>query len=471
LDRLHKTVNIEEQRIELLLILGEATYRAGRISRSLTVFQQAANIARKHGLREELARAAVGYENSRWRFNLPPKPANLLLEEAWAYLGPEETFLKVRVWIHLIRTRMAISLPKLPADMMNQVLSTARRINDPVSLFEALRLFVHSDRRPEKSAERMTMLQELRQLAQTLGNQEHLYEIYGFRLQEFMEIGDTVAFEQERKISMRLAEKLRQPASTYFLSHYEVVLAILAGDFVRAEKHAQDALALGHQTGVESADGVYSLQIFSIRREQGRLPELAPLIRLLAGQEATTNTWQPGLALIFSELNMRVEAQQAFENLAANDFSALTQDALWITSMTYLAEVCTYLGDAARAAVLYQQLLSYNGRAIVVGYHTICYGAAARYLGMLATTRQRWAEAERHFIDALEMNTRMSAYPWLAHTQHQYALMLLTRNEKDDKNKAISLLKEASATVQKLGMKALTEKIHRIGLDQIPGNV
>jgi hypothetical protein len=219
--------------------------------------------------------------------------------------------------------------------------------------------------------------------------------------------------------------------------------------------------------GVENVDGLYSLQMFSIRREQGRLPELAPVIRLLVAQGVASTAWLPGLALIYSELDMRVEAQQTFAELVASNFATLSQDAMWITSMTYLAEVCAYLEDKEQAAVLYELLLPYNGRTIVVGFLTCCYGAAARYLGILATTMQHWSDAERHFIDALEMNSRMKAHPWLAHTQYQYALMLLARNEKDDKNKAISLLNEASATAQKLGMKALAEKIHRIGLDDI----
>ena len=108
--------------------------------------------------------------------------------------------------------------------------------------------------------------------------------------------------------------------------------------------------------------------------------------------------------------------------------------------MTYLVDVCTFLGDRARAATLYQLLLPYAGRTVVVGNAAACYGALSRYLGALATTLERWDEAAQHFEDALAMNTRMEAWPWLAHTQYQYATMLLARDQPGDSEKATALL-------------------------------
>ena len=89
----------------------------------------------------------------------------------------------------------------------------------------------------------------------------------------------------------------------------------------------------------------------------------------------------------------------------------------------------------------------------------VCYGAAARYLGMLAATMERWEDAAQHFEDALAMNARMGARPWLAHTQHQYAIMLLARHQPGDRDKAMSLLQEALTTARALGMHALERRI------------
>jgi hypothetical protein len=76
--------------------------------------------------------------------------------------------------------------------------------------------------------------------------------------------------------------------------------------------------------------------------------------------------------------------------------------------------------------------LPHEGYNILIGPTAACYGAASRYLGMLAATMSHWDEAQRHFADALAMNARMGAKPWLAHTQYEYAKMLLSRGHPDD---------------------------------------
>ena len=71
---------------------------------------------------------------------------------------------------------------------------------------------------------------------------------------------------------------------------------------------------------------------------------------------------------------------------------------------------------------------------------------------------KRWPEAERHFEAALAMNARQGGRPWLAHTQHQYAAMLLARNANGDRERAMALLDEALAAAREIGMAALAER-------------
>jgi DNA-binding CsgD family transcriptional regulator len=176
-------------------------------------------------------------------------------------------------------------------------------------------------------------------------------------------------------------------------------------------------------------------------------------------QEAEASTWRPGLAVLYSELDMQAEARAEFEHLAEHNFSTLPRDALWLGCMSFLADVCAYLGDAERAAVLYELLRPYAGHTITVSSAVACYGAASRYLGLLAATMARWEEAAHHFEDALEMNARMNARPWLAYTQYQYANMLLSRQQRGDRHRAASLLYAALGTACELGMRTLEARI------------
>jgi tetratricopeptide (TPR) repeat protein len=158
-------------------------------------------------------------------------------------------------------------------------------------------------------------------------------------------------------------------------------------------------------------------------------------------------------------LGRREEARTEFEHLAAEGFTDLPHDALWLACIAYLSEACAFLGDSDRAALLYQLLLPYAGRTVTVGTAAACYGAASRYLGLLAATMSRWEQAQQHFEDALEMNQRMGARPWLAHTQQQYGDMLLARGQQGDRQKAMALLDRALAIARELGMASLLERV------------
>jgi class 3 adenylate cyclase len=163
------------------------------------------------------------------------------------------------------------------------------------------------------------------------------------------------------------------------------------------------------------------------------------------------------LALVCSELAREEEARAEFEHLARNDFSDLPADQFWLYCVAALSEVCASLGDAGRAAILYDHLRPYARRGVMLGAMAF-HGSASRHLGLLATTLSRWEEAEQHFQDALEMHAKMGAPSWLARTQHDYANMLLARGSPDDGEKALALVGEALETAQELGMSRLVEQ-------------
>ena len=124
------------------------------------------------------------------------------------------------------------------------------------------------------------------------------------------------------------------------------------------------------------ATGVYGVQMFTIRREQGRLAEVAPLFRRFLDENPRDAAWRPGLAVIASDLGFAEAARKAFAEMAAAGF-AFPADAKRSLTLSYLAEVCTRLGDALEAERLYEQLLPYRDNAILAPVATVCCGAAA----------------------------------------------------------------------------------------------
>jgi len=143
----------------------------------------------------------------------------------------------------------------------------------------------------------------------------------------------------------------------------------------------------------------------------------------------------------------------------AGNARELLYDAHWLRAYCLLELGDMPTMDAAIAATLYQLLLPYAERTVVIGNAVACYGAMSHYLGAFATTMGRWDTAAQHFEHALAMNARMDARPWLAHPQYAYATMLLARNQPGDGDKATALLDAALVTAHELGMHALEERL------------
>jgi DNA-binding SARP family transcriptional activator len=463
LQELPKTQDTEKLQLQLNLKLGEACFLAGQYTESLNAYQRAADLAKNLDFTEEFAVAALGYENSRWRFNLPIGSSLTLLEDALEMLGKEDdSILRARVWTSLVRVRRIIEPPETIYFITQQAVEIARRVGDPQALYEALYLVIWGDRRPENSERRLSALEEMQSLAETMGDLLREQDVNGYRVREYLECADHVNSEYYIKQHKNLADKLQQPFYIWTHRMLEVLLLIMKGQFDQAEKQALDTLQYGQVFSIASIEGIFGLQMFTIRREQGRLKELIPILEAFMAQRSAGQTWRPGLALLYYELERKDEAASIFYELARNDFGIIPTDSMWLTSLSYLSEVCAYLGDQEYAQVLYDLLKPYDGRTFFAGFLEVNFGATARFLGLLAMTTGHWEAAERHLQDALDLNRRMEAWTWLAHSKYLYAVLLITRPEAirhpNDGQMAYTLLDEVVKTTQDLGMTALEIK-------------
>jgi tetratricopeptide (TPR) repeat protein len=295
--------------------------------------------------------------------------------------------------------------------------------------------------------------------AELIADKERWADALDLYVYDLLELGQIERVDEMIAAQRKLAKEIKQPFQLHIAAVFETMRAILRGEFEAAERLAHEAGDLSRELGLAEMDGIFGIHMFTIRREQGRLNEIAPLVKMVLAQSPETSAWRPGLALIYGVLGMEDDCRAIFEGLAVEGFTFVPQDSLWVATMAYLSEVCAILGDNDRAAILYENLLPYDGRTVVVGGATACYGAVARYLGILATTRSDWEAAERHFREAIELDERMEAWPWLAHSQCAYAAMLLEKGGQQDCKRAYSLLEEALRAAQKMGMVYLAQKV------------
>jgi DNA-binding CsgD family transcriptional regulator len=182
-------------------------------------------------------------------------------------------------------------------------------------------------------------------------------------------------------------------------------------------------------------------------------------MRVLAAKPDRRGPWGPGFVAVLAELGMEDEARRELRRLVAGGLEPL-RASLWLPALVLLTDAAAALGDVPTAELVYPELEQFAGGNVMVGHLVSCYGAADRYLGMLAALLGEGARAEAHFESALALNREMGADTWVAHTAHQYARLLLAGRERD---RAEILLGEAAALAGRIGMPSLLARVRALG--------
>jgi DNA-binding CsgD family transcriptional regulator len=452
--RLRTALQLEIQRsarrAEVLLELGTATHRAGKSNEALDAFAAAAEIARELDDTELLARAAIGYENACWRPGITEAGAVELLEEATSGLGDEDGSLRVGLLSGLARALDFRGDHERAAVVRQSAVEMARRIEDRAGLATLL-MRAYWARGAHTPQEHLALLTEAEAIGDELGDREIVAEAMSWRVPTFVVLGDLDAARREVACMEEVAEQTAQPFVLHVAAQYRSALALCDGRLDEADALARRSHEWGRALTGRDASGAYGIQMFGIRREQGRLAELAPVMRMLAARRAGGGPWRPGLVAVLVELGMESEARRELARVRADGLGAL-RESLWVASLTFLADASAALGDEATAALLYPELEPLAGGSVVIGQLVACYGSADRHLGMLAATLGEWERAKEHFERATELNRRTGMVTWLGHTLLAYAR---ARAARGDHAGAAPLLAEAAALAQRTGIPAL----------------
>jgi len=443
-------------RCELLLALGDAYARAGDTPRSRETYRQAGRLAETLRLPEHLGRAALGYGGVIiWDAARDDEYVRPLLEKALATLGEDDSRLRVRLLARLAGgpLRHATGEAERRRLLGEQALEMARRIGDPSTLAYALEGYSTSHLSPDFTHEQIKLARELIRVALEAGDAERALEGYQFHLETSIEIGDVASAHADLEAMASLADELRQPAQRWVVGVYRTNLALLEGRFADADGLIDETRAIGSRTQRWMAAVAYGLQLYLLRREQGRLKEIEELLLRLALEYPTYPVVRCARANMLAELGPPAKARTELAALATDGFSAIPFDEEWSVSLCFLSEMAVRLGAVDHASALYERLLPFADR-VAITYPEISLGAISRFLGILAAATGHWDDSQRHFEDALHLNDRIGARPSLAHTRENYARMLFERGNAGDKQEADKLLAAAVAAYRKCGMES-----------------
>jgi DNA-binding CsgD family transcriptional regulator/tetratricopeptide (TPR) repeat protein len=451
----------EMERHELLLALGDAQMKAGDRPQGRETFLQAAALARTVSDPERLARSALGLGGTGVEPSIVDQELIDLLQEALDALPAGDSVLRARLLSRLaIELRMAEGRARSTA-LSDEAVAMAERVGDRQALVLALHARANARYNQRDLAGCLESARAMVQLADAMGNREQALYGYIYLLWGPWWRGDIATLEVELADFARRAEDLRQPFHLWVTAVYRGMVALLLGRFGEGETLARQARALGQRMQSDAAERGYWWQVFALRREQGRLADVATDLQAVVRRYPDrTQQWQCLMLLLDCELGNLAEARRALEEV----FAVVLRDQPWLYLWQLLAEVCARVGDRDRVARMYDLLLPFSGMIPIASpSNCACHGSVSRTLGLLAATLDRWDVAEAHFEDALATHAAMGARPLLAHTRREYATMLLARLKAEGRDhptdddariaaRARDLLDAAAALYDELGM-------------------
>src|SRR4030095_16202591 len=398
----------EDQRCKMSLELGEAHKKAGNNAKAREAFLQAAEIARKRKAPEQLAHAALGVGTGMVASGRIDQVEVDLLKEALGAFSEEDSSLRAR-----LLARLSLALYYAPAEreeINNQAVDMARRVNDPSAIVAALySRHVILNGTPSVK-ERLAVATEILDIAKRGGNQEMELQIRYRRIIDLMELAEMEAVDAEIEAYSKLAAELRQPRYLWLTPFLKAARALAKGKFEECERLAREALSIGERAQDATVKLFFETIMVTLRMVQGKVEDREEAIKRYMKAFPEIPSMRANVANLYFRLGRRDDARREFDLVAAKDFADLPRDGSWVVTMANLAYVCSYVQDVRRAGILYRYLLPHSSSQLVSGSTPIGVGSILRFLGILATTLERWDDAESHFEGALEMEKHIVAH-------------------------------------------------------------
>ncbi len=452
------------RRCELLLVLGTAQSRSGESRAARETFLRAADLARRSGSADRLARAALGYGAGMGGFEFGRVDDGLvaLLGEARAALGDQDGTMRARVLGRLaIELYFSDRLEERIA-LAEAAVAMARRLGDRATLASTLSARFLTLLGPEDSDERLQIAADVIALGEEVRDRELVLRGHVWRVLSLMELGDWVGAEIELAVHARLADELRDPLHLWYVPLFSAARALLQGRLVEAEQFAGEAFAVGRGAQAQNAAQLYAVQLFALRTEQGRLTEVEQSLEEFGRRYPAAPVWRAAAAYALAVLGRVDESRRAFEALTATGagVAEIPRDGEWLATVALLVRTGARLGDGRRTAALGALLEPYVERAVIAGRGAICLGPVSRFAGLAAAAGGRRAEAVSHLEHALAVARRWGAEPLIAGMQLELADVLCAAVagaacSADDEARARQLRTEGLALARRLELGGL----------------
>ncbi|MBT1064016.1 AAA family ATPase [Bowmanella sp. Y26] len=431
---------------DITLGLGLAQLRAGESLQAVSTFADCVASAIRFAQEQVMVNAAIGLEEALWRPGLPGDKAVAVLYRVLSELPDDQRELRLRIKCALVRALMMCGQGE-ESVRLHQKLRTAINRDDSLELQTRILLCgliasqLHSNSANEV-AYWVEQGQQAYEMARQTGQVGLTMDVQSWLSHYLLRAGQIPELENLLKAQSSLLLRNRQPFFQYFQTLFQAGLACCRGQFSKSHQLAEQAVGLARWLPGQDVEGVYGVQVFTLKRELGQLRQLAPLVEHFVRMTQDNNRWQPGLALIYCELGQTDKARPLLDHIMAGFSQVIPKDGMWATSLVYLSEVCFVLQAKQHASTLYSYLSPLAGTNIAVGINIGCLGAADYYLGLLSAAMGEETKAIAHLQNAQVLNGKQGFLTWAIHGQLALATLLLKSADPTMQRKVLGSVKE-----------------------------
>ncbi len=450
-------------RIELLLAVADPLLAAGGNEKQRQeIGSRAVELARTIGDREAFGRAVLTWAGPHREDNVTNPRLIALLEEGLAVIGTGDNAVRAKLLARLSSALFFIRTERSRrAALMEEALAIGRRLADRDALMYVSRLVVWLWD-PTNAEAQIRNGREMLDVAREAGDMAMRMEAYAVLVGPLFEVGERDDADAAIAAYVEAQREMRRPG---WGATWRAMQASFEGRLTDAERLAGEGAGELRRINPENAFNTAGVQLWSLRRQQGRLAELEARTRQDAERYPEVPAYRAALSLANLAAGHVDEARVTFASLATESFANFAFDRNWTSAMAYLADTCSLLGDRKQAAVLYDLVRPYQHLCVVTSQSCLpvdYLGSLHLRLANLAATMERWSDAERHYEAALAIESRMRAGAWLAQTQLGYGAMLIRRAQTGDIERALVLLGQARSFAQDAGMEAVRHDSERL---------
>lgn len=409
-----------ERRCVALTKLAHARRRAGEADDVEALFLEAGMLAQDLKRVDLLEAAALGLCSiPHFAGDRAPNPSvHDLLRDSLSSASDSST--RARLLAKLASERYYDLARPRPDQLAQAAIAEARRSRNASALRAVLDVG-HLLAGPNSAGERITLAEELSDLARAEHDAENLVQALVHKTISRAQLGELSALRAGAGAMTALADELHQPAYRWWAELWLASTAIVAGELEEGTEAACRAFEGGRTAFGSSAELELRAQLLWTRIEQGQVDQLADALPALQASFSLLPVWTAVEARVLAEPRSRSKGRKAME-LTALGLSRLQRDTNWLISASLLAETVARTGDTSAAQQLYRALEPWAEQWAVSARGTVCLGPITGSLSLAAGACGQADDAEHYYATALEQCTRAGATAARTRLEREYHL-------------------------------------------------